>query len=353
MSAIRLAIVDDALFVREALRRLLADDPRIEIVGQAATGEELLARLDEWRPDVVTLDLNMPGIGGLATLDRLMASHPLPVIILSTHSGEGAPVTVEALSRGAVDFIDKEAYSLVDFGSLRAVLVEKILHVVGARRDDTPPPAVASEPQPAEPEGAVDLVVIGASTGGPRALEAVLQCFRRPPPFPIAVVQHMPPGFTRAFAERLDRVLPLAVREGEPDMALSAGSVTIAPGDRHMRIVRRSREELAVALDAEPADVAHRPSVDVLFESALTVTPSRVCAVLLTGMGSDGARGMERLHAAKAHTIAQDAGSCVVYGMPRAAVERGAASEILALRDIGGRLTALAAEKTREVVNAN
>ena len=133
MTGIRVAMADDALFVREALRRLLADDPRIEVVGQAASGEELLERLPEWRPDVVTLDLDMPGMGGLATLDRLMATHPLPVIILSTHSGEGAPVTIEALSRGAADFIDKEAYSLVDFGALRAVLVEKLLNVTRDR----------------------------------------------------------------------------------------------------------------------------------------------------------------------------------------------------------------------------
>jgi len=347
MSGVRLAIVDDALFVREALKRLLADEPRIEIVGQAATGEELLARLDEWRPDVVTLDLNMPGIGGLATLDRLMASNPLPVIILSTHSGQGAPVTVEALSRGAVDFIDKEAYSLVDFGALRSVLVEKLLHVVHARRDGARRPSGATTGEFAIAQSqSLELLVVGASTGGPRAIETVLRAFRTPPPFPVVVVQHMPPGFTRAFAERLNRILPVTVRECEADMPLPNGTVTIAPGTLHLRVERVRGGQFVGRLDAEPAEAVHRPSVDVLFESAVPMGAA-VSAVLLTGMGSDGARGMERLHQAGAYTIAQDAATCVVYGMPRAAVERGATREVLPLEEIGPRLVALTEQARR------
>lgn len=351
MSVVRLAIVDDALFVREALKRLLADEPRVEIVGQAATGEELLARLDEWRPDVVTLDLNMPGMGGLATLDRLMGVHPLPVIILSTHSGQGAPVTVEALSRGAVDFIDKEAYSLVDFGALRTVLVEKLLHVASARRDAprTTPSSTTGETTVSQ---SVDLVVIGASTGGPRAIETVLRAFPEPPPFPIAVVQHMPPGFTRAFAERLNRLLPMTVRECEADMPLAAGTVTIAPGSLHMRVERKRGGALLGRLHPEPAEAVHRPSVDVLFESVAAMG-ERVCSVLLTGMGSDGARGTERLYQAGGHTIAQDAATCVVYGMPRAAVERAAAREVLPLEEIGMRLVALTEVARQQAVSAN
>jgi len=340
MKPIRLAIVDDALFVREALRRLLSQEPRVEIVGTAATGEELLEHLNEWRPDAVTLDLNMPGWGGLETLDHIMRTHPLPVIILSTHSGEGAPATVEALSRGAVDFIDKEAYSLVDFEALRMVLVEKLLHVTsrkGAAESVEMANGAGEElPLPIDTE----LIVIGASTGGPPAIETILTSLQPALPAPVAIVQHMPPGFTLAFAERLGRVLACPVREAEDGMFLSPGTVTIGAAGRHLR-VRRLQGRLVAGLDPEPATAIHRPSVDVLFESAASAAADRVCAVLLTGMGSDGAGGMVRLHQVGAHTIAQDSASSIVYGMPRAAVERGAVREILSLDAIGPRLAAL------------
>lgn len=204
MKPVRLAIVDDARFIRDALRRLLATEPRIAVVGTAASGAELLRHLDAWSPDVVTLDLEMPELDGLETLDRLMADRPLPVVILSTRSGAGAPQTIEALARGAVDFIDKEAYSLVDFEALRSVLVQKILTV--ARPQETGRGAVpAGEGPGAIPNQRFDLVVIGASTGGPRAVETVLGDLGHSVPVPIVVVQHMPPGFTEAFAARLDQ----------------------------------------------------------------------------------------------------------------------------------------------------
>ena len=344
---VRLAIVDDALFIREGLRRLLADESRVSVVGTAANGLELLAKLDEWRPDVVTLDLHMPGLDGLGTLDRLMAIRPVPVIILSTHSGAGAPLTVEALSRGAVDFIDKEAYSLVDFEALRAVLVEKILSVTG-QAGASPAPAASQASVPAVRPAAVprsarfDLAVIGASTGGPRAIEAVLTALGPEIPVPVAVVQHMPAGFTRAYAERLTRALPFRVREASPGDVLKSGEVVIAPGDRHLALVPGAEQgEWRVELYPDAANAVHRPSVDVLFSSAGVVARDRVVAVLLTGMGRDGARGMLELSRAGAHTIAQDEASCVVYGMPRAAAELGAAGEILALDSIGPRLRGL------------
>ena len=342
MKPVRLAIVDDALFVREALRRLLAPEPRVEIVGTASSGEELLERIEEWRPDAVTLDLNMPGWGGLETLDRLMASNPLPVIILSTHSGEGAPVTVEALSRGAVDFIDKEAFSLVDFEALRTVLLEKLLHVTSQNGTVSTSETTAEEPASDQPTVDAELIVIGASTGGPRAIEAILRSLVPAPPLPIAIVQHMPRGFTLAFAERLARLLPYPVREARDGMVLAAGTVTIGPAGQHFRVVN-SHGGFVTALDEEPATATHRPSVDVLFDSAVGAAAHGVCAVLLTGMGSDGARGMARLHSSGAHTIAQNAASCVVYGMPRAAVERCAAREVLSLDAIGPRLATLRA----------
>ena len=346
MTPVRLAIVDDALFIREGLKRLLAGHPQIEVVGTASSGLELIAHRDEWRPDVVTLDLNMPGMDGLTTLDRLMATQPLPVIILSTRSGAGAPQTVEALGRGAVDFIDKEAYSLVDFEALRAVLVEKILGVVGkdgrGQMADGMSPIEAISHQPSAIShlpSPFSLAVIGASTGGPRAIEAVLASLGPDLPVPVAVAQHMPAGFTRAFAERLDRALPFPVREAVSGEPLQPGCVYIAPGGVHTVIEDEAAPRL-VLRDAGPGTL-HAPSVDELFDSAAAAFGERVVAVLLTGMGRDGARGMAALAGRGAHTIAEDEQSCIVYGMPRAAVECGAAREILPLVSIGPRVRAL------------
>jgi two-component system, chemotaxis family, protein-glutamate methylesterase/glutaminase len=350
---IRLAIVDDSSFVRKALQRVLEDDPRLLIVGAAGTGEELLDKLSEWRPEVVTLDLSMPGLGGLATLDRLMATAPLPVIILSTHSAKDAPLTIEALHHGAVDFIDKQEYSLVDFERLREVLLEKILaasSVMAASRSagvdsisamatiepGSAPHSVAAAPGP----GQFEIALIGASTGGPPAIQTVLEDIGATVPVPIAVVQHMPIGFTRAFAERLNAHLPLTVVEAGNGDRLEPGTVYVAPAGQHLSF-RRTRAGVMTALSSHPKDHSHCPSVTVLFESAATVFGKRVVAVLLTGMGDDGATGMLALREAGAYTIAQDQASSVVYGMPAVARRLGAVRQELALSAIGRRVNDL------------
>ena len=345
MSGIRLAVVDDSRFVRQALVRLVDGEPDVTVVGAAATGEELLEHLDAWQPDVITLDLVMPGMGGLATLTQIMHRRPTPVIILSTQSGEGAPQTLEALSLGAADFIDKEAYSLVDFQALRDVLLGKMRVLAeskGVRREpiDDDPALHQVDRLAREPCSEVDVVLIGASTGGPGAIERILRNLGGALPVPIAIVQHMPPGFTAAFAERLDRQSPLAVREAADRDPLAAGIVSIAPAGWHMRLAA-TRSGLRVTLHEEPADVPHRPSVDALFESGADVLGERALAVLLTGMGRDGADGMAAVANAGGHTIAQHADTCVVYGMPRAAVALDAAREILPLHHIGGRVAEL------------
>ena len=244
----RVAIVDDAKFIREALARLLEGDDRVSLVGSAACCEELLENLDRWRPDVITLDLHMPGMGGLETLDRLMAVRPTPVIILSTHSGKGAPQTLEALSRGAVDFIDKEAYSLIDFHALRTVLLDKILGVAQLDPDcsGTHPHEEKSPktvPDLAAPVGRVGLIAIGASTGGPLAIEKILCRLPSTLPVPVVIVQHMPLGFSQAFAERLDRTVPLTVREiADGDLLLPG---TVAGGDLRRRFRNQPRRQRA------------------------------------------------------------------------------------------------------------
>ena len=337
---LRLAVVDDSAFVRKAIQKMLAGEPRIEVVGTATSGEELLANLDRWAPDVVTLDLSMPGIGGLVTLDRLMALRPTPVIILSTHAGRGAPQTIEALHRGAADFIDKQEYSLLDFSALREVLLEKILAV--AWSDVSRHGGGTLAPPAPEPVGGYDVLMIGASTGGPPAIEQVLQDLGADCPVPVLVVQHMPQGFTRAFADRLNSHLPLEVREADDGMPLAAGRVYIAPAGRHLRIVREG-ERATCGLSLKPEGLAHRPAVDELFLSALPGAP-RAAAALLTGMGRDGAEGMRQLAERGAFTVAQDEATSVVYGMPGAAVNLQAAREVLPLPHIGRRLRHLLTE---------
>lgn len=352
---VRVAVVDDSSFIRRALARMLAEEPRIEVVGTAASGEALLAHFEEWSPDVVTLDLEMPGMGGLATLDHLRLRAPqVPVIILSTHSGAGAPQTIEALHRGAVDFIDKQRYSLVDFASLREVLSSRIFQVTHAFPEtevvDAAPSAdessaempslaswIATSPQS---ERRWALVAIGASTGGPPAVQRVLEDLGSEVPAPIIVVQHMPIGFTGAFAERLNAHLPLEVREAVHGEAPTPGSVLIAPAGRHLR-VHGGGSDLVLSLGDQPRTALHTPSIDILLRSAARAIGRRTIGVILTGMGSDGAQGMARLHGLGARTFVQDEASSVVYGMPRAAINLGAVDEVVPLDAMGGRIRQL------------
>lgn len=363
--AVRVAVVDDSSFIRRALARMLAEESRIEVVGTAASGEEMLANLEAWQPEVVTLDLEMPGMGGLATLDHLRQRSPdLSVIILSTHSGAGAPQTIEALHRGAVDFIDKQRYSLVDFASLRAVLTTKIFQVTGLEPEAEIPEAnaIIDESNVEMPvlagwldnvpvaESRWALIAIGASTGGPPAIQRVLEDLGSNVPVPIVIVQHMPTGFTGAFAERLNAHLPLVVREAVHGETPSPGTVLIAPAGQHAR-VGGDASGLVLQLSDEPRSVLHTPSVDVLFRSAARVIGRRTIGVILTGMGSDGAKGLRRLRDLGARTFAQDEGSSVVYGMPRAAIALDAVDEVIELDSMGTRLRMVLAEENDPLID--
>jgi two-component system, chemotaxis family, protein-glutamate methylesterase/glutaminase len=339
MSVIRVAVADDSSFLRRAVARMLAGETGIELVGSASRGEELLDNLDRWRPDAIILDLSMPGIGGLATLDEIMIRRPVPVVILSTYSRKGAPQTIEALHRGAVDFLDKQQFSLVDFEALRQALVGKIREVTAPRTAGTKPAPPSARRVPVEERQSPEVVLIGASTGGPPAIERILRDLGGDVPVPILVVQHMPAGFTRAFAERLNIQLPLDVREPVDGEPLQPATVYIAPGGFHLRLAP-VRDRLVAAVGTEPEDAPHRPSVDVLFASVADVGAHAV-AVLLTGMGQDGASGMARLAARGALTIAQDEATSIIFGMPRAAAAIGGVREMLPLPEIGARLRRL------------
>lgn len=336
MSPIRVAVADDSSFIRRALARLLDEEPDLELVGAAARGEELLANLELWSPDAIVLDLSMPGMSGLEVLDAIMQRRPTPVIILSTHSRKGAPLTLEALNRGAADFIDKQEHSLLNFDRLRQALVTRLRGLRDGTRNPSAPAVPPRSPAPAVRSLlAPEAIVLGASTGGPPAIERTLSGLGAGVDVPVLVAQHMPPGFTGAFADRLDKSLPIAVREAEDGMPLEAGTVLLTPGGMHLRIVRDERNgELRTRL----SKAGGQSSVNALFRSAAASFGASCVAVVLTGMGNDGAEGMLELAREGALTIAQDEATSIVFGMPRAAIELGAVREVLPLPAIAPRL---------------
>jgi two-component system chemotaxis response regulator CheB len=336
----RIFVVDDSAFVRRALTRVLAGEPGFRVVGEAGSGPEALARIPAADPDFVTLDVAMPGMDGLQLLPALLRWKPsLRVLMLSAHTSEGATATLAALAAGAVDFIDKAALSVMDLESLKREVVDRLeaLSPPGTR-----PNGAAGAPPGPVPDALDDLrrcelCVIGASTGGPAAVQQILQRLPARFPLPVVVVQHMPAGFTEAFAKRLDSLSRLRVAEAVEGQRLAPGSVVIAPGGRHLRV----SPGLAVVLTPEPADARHMPSIDVAMRSAARSRPGRVLGILLTGMGEDGAEGMTTIRAGGGVTIAESEASCVVYGMPRAAVRRGGATWVMELGEIAGLLGAM------------
>ncbi|MBL8977148.1 MAG: chemotaxis-specific protein-glutamate methyltransferase CheB [Gemmatimonadetes bacterium] len=333
---IRVFVVDDSAFVRKALRKVLSADPDVTVVGEAASGPEAVLRIPEAAPDVVTLDVEMQGLDGLQVLRQLLAWNPgLHVIMLSALTQAGAEATVEALAIGAADFIDKQSLNLMDLERLGREIGERLRAL--RRRVPLPRAAPVRAEEQAPDLSGPELCVIGASTGGPAALQHLLEQLPVDFPLPVAIVQHMPPGFTRPFANRLNGLCRLRVSEAVEGDQLRAGRVLIAPAGMHLRISRG----LGATLSADAAGARHVPSVDVLFRSAERARPGKVLGVLLTGMGEDGAEGLSLIRAHGGVTIAESEATCAVYGMPRAAVERGAAQHVLPLPAIAAALAAL------------
>jgi two-component system chemotaxis response regulator CheB len=336
----RIFIVDDSAFVRRALTRVLANEPRFRVVGEAGSGAEALARIPSADPDFVTLDVAMPGMDGLQILPALLRWKPsLRVVMLSAHTREGATATVSALAAGAMDFIDKAALNVMDLEVLKREVVERL----DALSPGVAAPNGAEAPAAPAPDAVVELAacelcVIGASTGGPAAIQRILQALPARFPMPVVVVQHMPSGFTDAFARRLDSLSRLRVTEAVEGQRLVPGRVVIAPGGQHLRV----SPGLAVVLSPEPADARYVPSIDVTMRSAARSKPGGVLGILLTGMGEDGADGMTTIRAGGGITIAESEASCVVYGMPRAAIRRGGATWVMPLAEIAELLGAVA-----------
>ncbi|WKE67060.1 chemotaxis response regulator protein-glutamate methylesterase [Gallaecimonas kandeliae] len=323
----RVLVVDDSPLMRALISDLLARDPELEVVGSAADPYEARDAIKALKPDVLTLDIEMPKMNGLAFLKNLMRLHPLPVVMVSTLTQHGAEVTLQALELGAVDYVPKPASATGALAAYGELLREKVKVAASARLQQ--PGAPKAPRVQGVNVGRLEAILIGASTGGTEAVKRLLCQWPATMP-PILVVQHIRPFFSSAFTRTLDSLTPLKVQELEKEQPLLPGEVWVAPGDRHMRLVRRAGRLYAQAFDGEPVG-RHRPAVDVLFESAAQAGAGEMLALLLTGMGRDGAAGMKALAEGGATTWVQDEESAVVWGMPRVAWENGAAQRKLGL----------------------
>lgn len=339
---IRVLVVDDSPFMRQVLSNMLSQAPDIQVVGAARDGIEALEKIRALRPDLVTLDVEMPRMDGLTALRTIMREMPLPVLIVSSLTREGARITLEALDLGAVDFIPKQIdSSILNIHRIQSELLAKVRYFgrrglprIARMPAPSPPSSPVSTAVPArssvhpEPKGAaVRVVAIGTSTGGPRALQEILTRLPRNFPAGILIVQHMPPAFTQAFAERLNQLSPLEVAEAYSGAQIRPGRAWIAPGGKHMQVSPRGDE---IQIVQDPATL-HMPSADVMMASVARAFGRETLGVILTGMGQDGQEGMRRIKEAGGQTLAQDEASCVVFGMPRAAIESGVVDQVVPL----------------------
>ena len=384
---IRVVIADDSAFMRMVLSDMFKKQSDFEVVGVAKNGKEAVEKVKELNPDLVTMDVNMPVMDGLQALEAIMKDCPTPVVMFSSLTQEGAKATIKALSLGAVDFVSKVGGSISKVDTVEDEILSKARAAayakVGGKRRFTPPPSLA--PQPASspptvasvppvkseptmrrislptrkgytpppspppltlrPQPAVHaapagggtgrkLVVLGCSTGGPKALQTVVAGLPRSLPCGVLIVQHMPPGFTKSLAERLNEISQISVKEAENHDMIKAGQVYIAPGNYHMTVTGSGRE---IVLNQDPPIGTLRPAADVLFRSAAPLGRD-IVSVILTGMGSDGALGMTEIKKTGGYVIAESEETAIVYGMPKAVVDLGLADEIKPLQDIAGAI---------------
>lgn len=348
---IRVLIVDDSALVRQTLSEILSSDEEIEIIGTASDPFVAADMISEQVPDVITLDIEMPRMDGLTFLQKIMAQHPLPVVICSSLAEEGAQSTLRALEYGAVDIITKPKIGSKKFlEESSAMLCEVVKGAAAARMRPRRPghtvePKLTADSVISRPTGAMietteKIVAIGASTGGTEALKTLLEAMPADCPG-MVIVQHMPEMFTRAFANRLDSLCEISVKEAEPNDTVIRGRALIAPGNHHM-LLKRSGARYFVDIKEGPLVCRHRPSVDVLFRSAARYAGQNAVGVIMTGMGDDGANGMLEMKQAGGATIAQDEETCVVFGMPNEAIKRNAVDRIVPLQAIAKTIVACA-----------
>ncbi len=332
---IRVLIVDDSALVRKLLRDVIAGDPEMEVVGTASNGVEAIRAVTEFKPDVVTMDIHMPEMDGLTALEYIMRKHPLPVVMLSALAQKGATATLKALELGAVDFITKPSHYPSAVKEVREEVVFKVKTAAQARayimrkqagRRVKKKPAAAGRLSAGE-----KLIVIGASAGGPRALAEIMPRFPTDTPAAIVIVQHMPSVFTRSFAGRLNTICQIPVKEAEADEELQPGSILVAPGGKDLIVVSDEKGSGRVELMDSQYRVGASPHIDSTMITAAEVYGGEAVGVIMTGMGSDGASGMESIKKHQGSTVAQDEDTCLVFGMPKVAIERGCVDWVVSL----------------------
>ena len=349
----KVLVVDDSAFMRKALSGMLEKDPRLTVVGSARNGEEAVQKVAELKPDVVTMDVEMPGMNGLDAVRQIMAANPVPILMVSSLTEAGAKETLLALELGAVDYIPKHLEGVAtNITAVEQELVGKVLAAAKAKVVRRSAAATAGLAKPiVKPAGTgtltassvaatrgTKLVAIGCSTGGPLALQEILPLF--PPDFPAAVliVQHMPKFFTKPFAERMDQMCHIKVREAVDGDVITAGVALVAPGGVQLRVCRRQSINIEVSLSKDGEGMLHAPSADVMMKSVASLYAGRGIGVILTGMGHDGLEGMKEIKEAGGRTVAQNEATCTVYGMPKAVVDAGLAEKVVPLSHIAGEV---------------
>lgn len=345
--AVKVLVVDDSAFMRKVISDILNSDEEIIVIDTAKDGKAALDKVQSLKPDVITLDVEMPVMDGLSCLKEILKLGYFPVIMLSGLTREGADATIQALDDGAVDFITKPT-NIFDIKS-NDIINELILKIKVAKNTASPkreivktsPTRGLMKQKSYSPgtEKIKNIVAIGTSTGGPKALQSVIPLIPENIPAAFLVVQHMPPGFTKSLAERLDNMSQVKVKEAENDEIVKAGHVYIAPGDYHMLVERISGDDLKIKLTQTPSVVGHRPAVNVMMESLSDTGLKNIIGVIMTGMGGDGSEGIKKIKKNnKGYIIAQDEKTCVVYGMPKVAVQTGAVDIVVPLQEIAGEI---------------
>jgi len=363
---VRVMVVDDSALMRKLLSEALRRAPGVEVIDTAMDGQFALDHLTRIKPDVVLMDVDMPRLDGLAALERIVAEYALPVVMCSAQTTLGAQATIQALARGAVDFIEKPTLAALTSGEASISIGAKVRGAMNARvrspaRRQPAKPQPDHSPVPMPPIDAAvwqktvkqieslarqvdpEIIAIGTSTGGPPALEQVLGSLPKDFPLGIVIVQHMPPGFTQQLANHLDRICQIKVREAVDRETVEPGVALVAPGGRHLKLVAAEGKYQVLLDERLPAVSGHRPSVDVMFESVVQAAAGRAAAFLMTGMGHDGADGLGKLNEAGAITIAQSPDSCVCFGMPKSAIDRGHTRAVIPLEAIASAIVACAA----------
>ncbi|RJQ55772.1 MAG: chemotaxis response regulator protein-glutamate methylesterase [Nitrospiraceae bacterium] len=341
---VRVLVVDDSAFIRNTLTSMISSDPEIQVVGVARDGVEAVEKVAQLKPDIVTLDVEMPRMNGIEALRQIMEKTPVPVIMVSSLTTEEARITLDALDIGAVDFIPKNLSDLsINIVKIKDNLIDKIKKI-GKRglpllkRLSSRKPLMMPGTSHVVSHRRINIVAIGSSTGGPKALQNILTRLPKDFPVPILIAQHMPQSFTGPFAERLNQLSSIEVKEAEQGEVIKRGIAYIAPGGGHMSIVKKKITETIISISGNKGEYIYKPSVDVLMLSVVECFSGHVLGVILTGIGNDGLKGMREIKNNGGRTIAEDEESCVVYGMPKVVVEAGIADKVVPVDEIAGEI---------------